>query len=123
VWQLFILFVGTLIIIGFLSGATAEKVNLSSILRNRLNIRGSTLRARYRLLDPLFVSSCEYSCCRSLVYKIKLTEDFAKFAEGKFESSALRPLIAKVYDWKDVIAAHEFLEANANIGKVVLTGM
>lgn len=37
---------GTLIIIGLMSGTVAEKVNIGPILRNRLNIRGSTLRAR-----------------------------------------------------------------------------
>lgn len=42
---------------------------------------------------------------------------------GKFESGALRPLISKVFDWQNVVEAHEFMEANANVGKVVMTGM
>ncbi|MEM6379941.1 MAG: zinc-binding dehydrogenase, partial [Bacteroidota bacterium] len=37
-----------------------------------------------------------------------------------FENGSFKPIIDSVYDWKDVVAAHEYIEANKNIGKIVL---
>ncbi|ELR21499.1 tumor protein p53 inducible protein 3, putative [Acanthamoeba castellanii str. Neff] len=64
---------GTMVMLAFLSGSQIPSCDIAAILRKRLNIRGSTLRAR------------------SLDYKVKLTklhdmgQEFEAFAMDKFK--------------------------------------
>jgi len=67
-----------------------------------LTVTGSTLRTR------------------SAEYKTRLISDFGKYALPLFESGTLRPIIAKTLSWAEVAEAHNYVEANQNIGKVVL---
>lgn len=93
---------GRLVQLAMMGGAKLEAFEMASILRKRLQIKGSTLRAR------------------SLDYKIKLTRDFRLFAEKAFESGRLNPVVDKIFDWRDVVAAHRYMESNQNQGKIVL---
>jgi NADPH:quinone reductase-like Zn-dependent oxidoreductase len=72
------------------------------LLRKRLQISASTLRSRSR------------------DYQINLTQVFADFALPKLADGRLRPVIDRVYDWKEVQQAHQRMEANQNSGKMVL---
>ena len=96
---------GCLVILSLLGGWNAESVNLRDVLTKRLRIIGSTLRSR------------------SLIYKIELTESFAKFALPKFIDGSLKPAIDRIFHWQDVSEAHLYMEASKNIGKIVLNGM
>jgi len=96
---------GTMVILSCLGGSTAPSFDMSQILLKRLSIRGSTLRSR------------------SLEYKINLTQDFAKFAMPRFSDGRLKPIIDKVFTWEQVGDAHLYLEADKNIGKIILNGM
>jgi putative PIG3 family NAD(P)H quinone oxidoreductase len=94
---------GRLVLLGFLGGTQVEQFDLAPLLMKRLRITGSTLRSRSR------------------EYKIRLTQDFhdrywTAFAEGR-----LYPVVDSIYDWEEVAAAHRYMEANANQGKIVLT--
>lgn len=93
---------GRLILLATLSGGKVEKFDVRQILNKRLKIIGSTLRSR------------------SLEYQIKLTKDFKEFALDKIDSGRIKPVIDKIFDWKDVIKAHKRMEENKNIGKIVL---
>lgn len=93
---------GRLVIIATMSGGNLSQVNLSEILRRRLQIIGTTLRAR------------------PLDYKIKLTQEFASFALPRLLKKELIPVIDKVLSWRDVNFAHSYMENNENIGKIVL---
>lgn len=93
---------GILILIGLLGGTVVNKIDLSEILFRRLQIKATTLRSRTN------------------EEKIFLTKQFAKFALPKFENRLLVPVIDSVYDWKDVRDAHERMETNKNIGKIIL---
>jgi tumor protein p53-inducible protein 3 len=93
---------GKLILVGMLGGAKVENVNLNVLRSRRLQILGTTLRTR------------------SLEEKIKLTKAFAEFSLTRFADGRLKPIIDKVYDWNEVNAAHEQMENNQNIGKIVL---
>jgi tumor protein p53-inducible protein 3 len=93
---------GRMVMLAFLGGIKADRVNLAPILRKRLKIMGSTLRAR------------------SLDYKIRLSRDLETFAWPLFSSGKLKPVIDSVYDWKDVADAHRYMEANRNQGKIIL---
>lgn len=93
---------GRLVIIAAMSGGNLSQVNLYEILRRRLQIIGTTLRAR------------------PLDYKIQLTEDFAEFALSRLLNKKLVPVIDKIMNWQEVNIAHKSMENNENIGKIVL---
>lgn len=93
---------GRLILLALMGGVQPESFNIAPLLRKRLQITGSTLRAR------------------PLDYKIQLTEEFRAFAWRRFEQGSLQPVVDKVFDWTDAAEAHRFMEANLNKGKIVL---
>jgi putative PIG3 family NAD(P)H quinone oxidoreductase len=93
---------GRLILLATLSGGKVNEFDVRQILTKRLKIIGSTLRSR------------------SLDYQIKLTKDFYNFAYDKVSSGRIKPVIDKVFDWTDVSEAHKRMEANKNIGKIIL---
>ena len=68
----------------------------------RISIIGSTLRSR------------------NLAYQIELTQEFYKNSIEKFNKRSLKPILDKVFDWKDVRIAHQYMEENKNAGKIVL---
>jgi len=98
---------GTLVEIGWLSGSTLPAgVSLNPILRKRLTIHGTTLRAR------------------PADYKTELIRSFQEFVGDQFEpGKKLKPIVAKVFTWDQVGEAHKFMEASQNVGKIILTGM
>jgi tumor protein p53-inducible protein 3 len=93
---------GRMIMLALMGGLKVENVNLMNILGKRIHIKGSTLRAR------------------TLDYKIKLTQDFQHTCWHHFETGTLKPIIDSVLDWTEVAAAHHYMEANKNAGKIVL---
>ncbi len=94
---------GRMVMLAFLGGAKVTELNLAAILRKRLHIMGSTLRAR------------------SLDYKSRLAEDFRQQYWSLFGTGELRPIVDSIYSWEEVAEAHRYMESNANIGKIVLT--
>lgn len=93
---------GKLVILSFLGGGTGAEIDLTQVLRKRLQIIGSTLRAR------------------SLEYKIALTQDFKKHFWALFQQRKITPVIDKVFSWEQVGEAHTYMESNLNKGKIVL---
>lgn len=93
---------GRLILLATMGGFKIEELEIGGILRKRLQIIGTTLRAR------------------TLDYKIALTKDFRLFAWEAFEKGDLKPIVDRIYNWKDVVEAHRYMESNANKGKIVL---
>ena len=59
--------------------------------------------------------------CFTLQEKILLTDQFRGQLLPLFASGSLRPVVDRVFPWEEVVAAHRYLEASANFGKVVLT--
>jgi len=96
---------GSLVILSMLGGHKLKKASLVPILRKRLSIMGSTLRARTK------------------EYKIRLTGEFSSRALALFEQEIIKPVIDSVYDWEEAEGAHRRMAANKNTGKIVLTGM
>ena len=93
---------GKMVLLATMGGANVPDCNLRDIMRKRLQINGSTLRAR------------------SLAYKIKLTKAFELFAHDRFFDESLRPIVDTVFPLAEVAEAHRYVEANLNRGKVVL---
>jgi putative PIG3 family NAD(P)H quinone oxidoreductase len=92
---------GCLLLVGLVGGAKVE-ADLSVLLRRRLRVIGSTLRGR------------------SLEEKIAITSRFRTEVLPRLEAGAIRPIIDRVFPLEEVRAAHERMEANLNVGKVVL---
>ncbi len=93
---------GKLVMLGFLGGKGSEDLNLISILTKRLTIIGSTLRFR------------------SLPYRGKLVNDFREHCYDHLKTGRLKPVIDKVFPWRNVKEAHQYMEENRNSGKVIL---
>ena len=91
-----------MVILGTLGGASAPGFDMSVFLRKRIQIRGSTLRAR------------------STEYKAKLAQEVGNFVYERLQNGKIKPVISNVFDIKDVREAHKLMEANKNAGKIVL---
>ena len=93
---------GRIILIGGVAGGKTN-VDLYQILRKRLHIIGTVLRAR------------------SLAEKIEITNAFAREVVPLLAKGAIKPVIDSVFTLEEVQDAHRRLESNETFGKVVLT--
>lgn len=91
---------GRLSFIAFLQGPQAN-VNFMRLMLKRIKVTGSTLRSRTNEEKSRIVSA--------------LQRDFGEY----LDSGAIRPIIHGVYELKDANKAHEILEANQNMGKLL----
>ncbi len=79
-----------------------EKFSLRTLMSKRLQITGAGLRS----MDT--------------ERKIRLTRQFADFALPRFADGRLVPVVDSVFDWREAAKAHERMESNVNVGKIVL---
>ncbi len=93
---------GRMVILATMGGGKVSELDLREIHVKRLTIIGSTLRSR------------------DMNYQIKLTKEFAGFALPLFKSGRLKPVIDRVFDWREANKAHAYMEENKNIGKIIL---
>ena len=93
---------GKLIIIG-LMGGTESNINLAHLMMKRQKVIGSTIRARSEELKKIVM------------------QDLCKKVWPFFESGAIKPIIHKIMGIEDTEKAHQIMEENKNIGKLVLT--
>lgn len=94
---------GRWVLIGILGGDTVEKVRLMDLMQKRVQLTGT-------LLTP-----------RSDAYKAKLTREFIQIASPYFTRGDIKPIIDRVYPMEDIRLAHERMENNKNIGKIVIS--
>ena len=92
---------GRLVLIGLMGGAQAE-IDLAQVLRKRLTLIGSTLRAR------------------PLEEKAVLVADFEAHFGSALADGRLRPIVDRVLPLAEAEAAHAALEASEHFGKIVL---
>jgi putative PIG3 family NAD(P)H quinone oxidoreductase len=92
---------GRLVIVGLSAGAMAQ-FNMGLLLRKRLTIVGTVLRAR------------------PLEEKIALARDFSERIVPLFEKGRITPVIDRVMSFTQIRAAHDLMESNATFGKIVL---
>jgi NADPH2:quinone reductase len=90
-----------LIVIATMGGRSAE-VDLSTVLRRRLSVIGTTLRAR------------------SLDEKAALVADFVARFLPLLADGRLRPVVDRVLPIAEVAEAHRVVAASEHFGKVVL---
>ncbi len=93
---------GRLVLIATQGGIKSE-VNAGLILRRRLTLTGSTLRARSVAFKAAIARAC-----RGTVWPW-------------IEAGHIKPVIFQVFDAHDASKAHALMESNHHIGKIVLT--
>ena len=93
---------GRIICVGTTAGAKSE-MDLGLLMRKRATIIGTVLRAR------------------STEEKAEAVRRFAGHVLPLVSRGRLRPIIDKVYPAQEIRAAHEHMESNATLGKIVLT--
>jgi NADPH:quinone reductase len=92
---------GTVIQVGLMGSGVAE-VSIGLLLSKRAHYIGTLLRPR------------------PLEEKIAVTQRFGAEVVPRFADGSLRPVIDSRYPLDDVAEAHRRMEANANVGKLVL---
>ena len=92
---------GRLVVVGLLGGGHAS-INLMDLLRKRVTVVGTTLRAR------------------PLEEKIMATRHFANQVIPWLERGIVRPVVDSTFGFEDFHLAQERVESNAVFGKVIL---
>ncbi|CAD5117408.1 DgyrCDS6181 [Dimorphilus gyrociliatus] len=90
------------VLYGLMGGANIQGDLLAKLMRKRASLIGTLLRSR------------------SDDYKDDLIDSVRKHVLPGIESGKLKPIIDSIFDLKDVSDAHRRMEANSNIGKIVL---
>lgn len=93
---------GRIVLVGLVAGTKAE-IDLSLVLRRRLELHGTVLRAR------------------PLEEKIIATRAFARHILPFVANGILRPIVDRVLPLSEAAEAHRWLAENKNFGKVVLS--
>lgn len=93
---------GRLIVIGTMGGSRLDTFDLGTLLAKRQQVIGTALRSQ------------------TVERKIRLTRDFWRFAEDAFAAGRIAPVIDSVFHWSDAASAHQYMEENRNVGKIVL---
>lgn len=84
-------------------GGTKSELDTGAVLRKRLTITGSTLRAR------------------SVAYKGELARALREMVWPLFESGRIKPVVHKVFPAAQAAEAHALMESSTHVGKIVLT--
>lgn len=92
---------GTIIQVGVM-GAGNPEIDLGRILRGRITLIGTVLRAR------------------PLEEKIAITQKFATEILPLFDRGSCKPVIDCRFGIDDIAAAHDHMAANANVGKILV---
>lgn len=93
---------GHIVILSILGGRYSQAIDVAKMLQKRINLSATTLRNR------------------SDDYKTQLVKNFQQQFYSVLKNRDIVPLIDRVYPWHDVNIAHQRMEKNENIGKLVL---
>jgi tumor protein p53-inducible protein 3 len=92
---------GRLVVVGLVGGSRAE-VDLGLLLRQRLTVIGTVMRSR------------------PLEERVQVTRDFRDKVLPHLVVGRIEPVIDRVLPLEEAAKAHECMEANENVGKIVL---
>jgi len=92
---------GRIVLVGLMAGVRAD-LDLGTLLRKRISIRGTVLRSR------------------PLEEKIEAAQLFARHLVPLFAQKRLRPIVDRAFPLADAAAAHVYVQSNQGFGKVVL---
>ena len=93
---------GRLVLIGFLGGAKAEKLDLTSIMTRRLQVTGSTMRPR------------------TTAQKGAIADELRQRVWPVLDAGRCGPVIHAVFPLTQAAEAHRLMESSTHIGKIML---
>jgi tumor protein p53-inducible protein 3 len=93
---------GRLILVGLMGGHETQ-VDLNIIHKKRLQLKGLIMRSR------------------PLAEKRLITKHFKERWLPLFSNGQLHPVIDSIFSFSDAALAHEYMEKNLNVGKIILT--
>lgn len=93
---------GRWVLIGMLGGAELKNFNLMTLMSKYIQLTGT-------LLTP-----------RNDAYKAELSNEFARTVLPYMDNGKIRPIVDTVFPIEKANAAHEHMENNRNIGKILL---
>ncbi len=93
---------GRWVLIGTLGGNVVSAINLFDLMAKRIQLTGT-------LLTP-----------RSDTYKAQLTKEFSHVVLPLFSDNKVKAVIDSVFPFEEIQEAHRHMEANKNIGKIIL---
>ena len=93
---------GRLVIIAVQGGVKSE-INAGLVLRRRLTVTGSTLRAR------------------PVAFKTAIAQSLRKNVWPLIENGSIKPVIHSTFVAQEAARAHALMESNQHVGKIVLT--
>ncbi len=92
-----------IVVLSMLGGRYSEPIDFAKMLSKRISLTASTLRNR------------------SNAYKDDLVADFKSAFNSLLIEQKIFPVIHQTFHWEDVNEAHNIMESNLNIGKLVLS--
>ncbi|HLQ73014.1 MAG TPA: NAD(P)H-quinone oxidoreductase [Bacillota bacterium] len=93
---------GRWVLIGILGGKNVSDIDLFELMKKRVQLTGT-------LLTP-----------RSDSYKRDLTKDFSTDVLPLITNNKIHPVVDRVFALEDIKKAHEHMEVNINIGKIII---
>jgi len=93
---------GRLVLINTMKGKDVQ-IDLSQVMRKRLNITGSMLRSR------------------SVEFKTAIAQNLEKHIWPLLASGKIKPIINAVFPAEEASKAHQLMESSEHIGKIVLS--
>jgi len=93
---------GRIIQVGTMAGPSKD-FNVASLMGKRASIIGTVLRPRPK------------------EEKIAVSQAFAEALLPDFDAGVMKPIVDKRFTLDQIVEAHQHMEANANIGKIVVT--
>jgi putative PIG3 family NAD(P)H quinone oxidoreductase len=94
---------GRLVQIGLMGKTASATIDLNRVLRRRLTITGSTLRAR------------------SIAEKGAIASALRREVWPLLESGRVKPVVYRTFPLAEAAAAHRLMESSGHVGKIVLT--
>lgn len=91
------------VLIGTLGGSGVAGFEISDLMQKRIQMTGTGLTPR------------------SDTYKADLSQELIQKTAHLFEIGAIKPIIDTTFSFHEVKKAHDYMEANKNIGKIILT--
>lgn len=91
------------VLIGTLGGSQIDKLDIRDLIKKRISLKGT-------LLTP-----------RSDEYKGRLTQEFMDKVMSLIEDKTIKTIIHQVVPFDDATQAHQIMENNENIGKIILS--
>jgi len=111
---------GRLVILGFLQGPVVAQASLDVILRKRLEIIGTAMRTRGPEERSALIAEFAGRVLPLFGPHFRSDSPMLSLSHPERSDAVLRPVVHRVFPMREAAAAHQSMERNDTIGKIVL---